>query len=349
MSAEDGAAAFGVAWREDWGAPAKEAAIDPARRIIDPHHHLWPWRGATPMSPAGAYQTDELLKDARSHNVVASIAIECGVAYRDDLGPDLASVGETAFIAGEARRLAERGAALRLAGVVAHIDLRSGEDVRRRVEAHRQAAGDLLKGVRQMAAYDPHGPINISPVAGDLYAEPGFRAGVRAAGAAGLVVDVWHYHSQGEDFVALARACPEVTFVIDHYGTPLGVAAYASRRDEVFAVWARGIELAAACPNVRFKLGGFALGMTGADFASRPEQPTSEQVAAWARPYFDHVLAAAGPDRCMFTSNFPIEKTSVSYVVLWNAYKRLTAGLDEASRDALFFRTADAVYSLGVA
>ena len=196
-------------WREDWGVPVHEAAIDPGRRIIDPHHHLWPWRDANMMSPAGAYLSAELIKDVRSHNVVATMAIECSVAYDPDLGPDLASVGETAFLAREARRLAEMNAGLRLAGIVAHIDLHSGDDVRRRVEAHRQAGQGLLKGVRQMAAYDPDGPINISPIEGDLYAEPAFRAGVRAAAAEGLVVDVWHYHSQADDFVALARACPE--------------------------------------------------------------------------------------------------------------------------------------------
>jgi predicted TIM-barrel fold metal-dependent hydrolase len=219
--------------------------LEPQRRIIDPHHHLWPWRDGTAMFPPGAYLAPELVQDTRSHNVVATMAIECGVAYQEDLGADLASVGETAFIAKEARLLAAMDAGLRVAGIVGHIDLRSGEDVRRRVQAHKAAGGGLFRGVRQMAAYDPDGPINISPIQGDLYAEPGFRDGVRAAAEEGIVVDVWHYHSQGADFAVLARACPEVTFVVDHYGTPLGAGAYANRRNEVFKVWSRGVESSA--------------------------------------------------------------------------------------------------------
>jgi len=336
-------------WRQDWGEPVREAALDPQRRIIDPHHHLWPWREATPMSPAGPYLGPELLKDARGgHNVVATVAIECGVAYRPELGPDLASAGETAFVAAEARALERACAGLRVAGFVAHIDLRSGDDVRRRIAAHRKAGGRLLKGVRQMAAWAPDAPINISPIAGDLYADPGFRAGVRAAAAEGLVIDVWHYHTQGEDFAALARACPEAVFVVDHYGTPLGVGPYAGRKEQVFAEWARGIELAAACPNVLFKASGFALAMTGADFIARPAQPASEDVAAWAEPYFSHLLKVAGAERCMFASNFPIEKTCVAYGVLYNAFKRLAQALPEADADSLFFEVAKSTYRLAL-
>ncbi|MBV9995818.1 MAG: amidohydrolase family protein [Caulobacteraceae bacterium] len=334
-------------WREDWGVPVREAALDPERRIVDPHHHFWTWRAASAMAPAGAYLAGDLRDDLRGgHNVVATVAIECGAAYRHELGPDLASVGETAFFAKEARRLAEIDPSFRAAGIVAHVDLRSGEDVRRRLAAHREAGGGLLRGVRQMAGYDPDAPINISPVKGDLYADPGFRAGARAAAAEGMVVDVWHYHSQGEAFAALVRACPEVTFVVDHYGTPLGAGAYANREQEIFGVWAQGIDLLAAHPNVLFKLGGFALSMTGADFQLRAEQPTSEQVAARAKPYFDHVLNAAGPGRCMFESNFPIEKPCVSYTVLWNAFKRLSSGLSEGEADDLFFKVANDAYRL---
>jgi predicted TIM-barrel fold metal-dependent hydrolase len=333
-----------VRWRQDWGTPAREPALDPGRPLIDPHHHFWPDRAAGTV-PAGPYLAADLTADLAGHRVVATVAIEAHAAYHQAGPPELAPVGETEFLARQAKALAAVSGAPRLGGIVAHADLRLGDRVAQVLEAHRQAAGGLLRGVRQMAAYAANGP-NYSPVAGDLYADPSFRQGVRRLGEAGLVCDVWHFHTQQADFAALARACPQTTFVVDHYGTPLGVGGYAGRQGEVAAEWRRELPELADLPNVFVKASGFCMSLTGSPWREDPNQPTSDQIADAAAPWFAELMAQFGPRRCMFASNFPVDKTSVAYTVLWNAYKKLAAKLSDEEADALCRGTAAKVYRI---
>jgi predicted TIM-barrel fold metal-dependent hydrolase len=331
-------------WRQDWGRPVREPAIDPARPLIDPHHHLWPERAAG-TTPAGPYLARDLADDlASGHRVVATVAVEAGASYWQGGAPELASVGETEFLAAQAAALAAMPGAPRLGGIVAHVDLRLGDRVKPVLEAHAEAAGGLLRGVRQMAAFAADGP-QYSPLP-NLYADQAFRQGVRALGAAGLTFDAWHFHLQQGDFAELARACPETTFVLDHYGTPLGVGAYAGRGAEVMADWRRSLPALAALPNVYVKASGFCMSMTGSRWREHPDPPTSAQLAAEAQPWFDALIAHFGPGRCMFASNFPVDKTGVAYRVLWNAYKTLAAGFSEAEIDALCRGTAAKVYRI---
>ncbi len=85
---------------------------------------------------------------------------------------------------------------------------------------------------------------------------------------------------------------------------------------------------------------------TGFGFHEQPDPPTSEQLAAAYRPYFDVCIDAFGARRGMFESNFPVDKESYSYAVYWNACKRLTRGAGEAERADLFRRTAARCYRL---
>lgn len=104
-----------------------------------------------------------------------------------------------------------------------------------------------------------------------------------------------------------------------------------------------------ACyPNVTVKLGGFGMLMSGFDFHESDAPPSSDALAeAWA-PYFLRCIDLFGAERCMFESNFPVDKGTASYLVLWNAFKKIAAVRSEEEKHALFFQTANRTYSLGL-
>jgi L-fuconolactonase len=134
--------------------------------------------------------------------------------------------------------------------------------------------------------------------------------------------------------------------VLDHVGSPLGIGPYAGKREEVFKDWREKIERLALLPNVAVKLSGQAMRVSGFSFQMQPVPPSSEMLARAWKPYFDVCIEAFGCERSMFASNFPVDKGGCSYPVLWNAYKRFSAGYSEDERSAMFYRNAASVYQL---
>ena len=235
-----------------------------------------------------------------------------------------------------------------IAGIVAHADLTDGEHFRELLDTHDEAGGGLFRGVRHAGARDPH-PESLT-IAGrgaeGLYADPRFREGVAELGRRGLTYDTWHYHHQNADFAALARAVPGTTMVLDHFGTPLGVGVYAGRREEIFDEWRAGISDIAQCENVVAKLGGLAMPDNGFGWHQADRPPTSDEFVAAQRRYYLHTIDAFGPERCMFESNFPVDRLSLSYPVLWNGFKKIAAEFSDRERDAMFFGTAARIYRI---
>jgi predicted TIM-barrel fold metal-dependent hydrolase len=158
--------------------------------------------------------------------------------------------------------------------------------------------------------------------------------------------DAWVYFTQLGELAALADASPETSIILNHIGAPLGVGPYAAKRAEVFDVWSRAISSLAERPNVSVKLGGLGMPAYGFGFENRASPPSSVDLAEAWRPYLLHCIEAFGPDRSMFESNFPVDKQSCSYRVLWNAFKRIvrTASADE--KRALFAGSARRLYRL---
>ena len=314
--------------------------------IVDPHHHLWHDRGF------GAYLLDDLRDDTDSvPDVVETVFVECGAEYRTD-GPDhLRPVGETEFVAAIADRSAETDGAT-ITGIVAAADLRLPLELLDEVlDAHEAAAGGRFRGIRDALCHAtddlrPHLTIAGRAPEGKA-ADPDFRRGVARLGERGFTYDTWHYHPQNQEFLELARAVPETTMVLDHFGTPLGVGPWAGRRDEIFAGWRDDVAALAECPNVVLKLGGMAMPDNGfgwhADTADRPDVQTFvDAQASW----YDHAIDRFGADRCMFESNFPVDRLSLDYAVYWDAMRRVAASRSDAERDALFAGTARRVYRL---
>ncbi len=327
-----------------WLAQVREEPIEPEQPIIDPHHHLWKNR----------FGRDYLLPEFHGdtgggHNIVKSVFMECRAFWLREGPEHLRPTGETRHIADLARR-SESGPnekAPRIAGIVAHADLRLAATAKlgELLDAHEAVCGGRLRGIRQCAALDRAAPlfIDVQAPAG-LYADADFRAGLRMLAARNLTFDAWHYHHQMRDFIDLAQALPECTFVLDHFGTPLGVGPW--RLEAVYPQWRRDLAALARCENVYAKLGGLAMPDNGFGWHEAARPPDSDEFVAAQKRWYLHAIDCFGPERCMFESNFPVDRLSIGYTVLWNGFKKLAADFSEAEKQALFHGTAARVYRL---
>lgn len=353
-----------MANNQAWLDLRREEALEPDLPIVDPHHHLWHF-GAPPTRPApgggGAdlarafaesrYLLEELIADTMSgHRIAATVFVECTAFYRPDPSDPLHMVGETEFVAGQAA-MAESGRygpTRACAGIVGRADLATGAAVDAVLAAHVAAGGGRFRGIRHAASWDADPGIrnaHTDPGPG-LLATPQFREGFARLAAHDLSFDAWLYHPQLSDLVDLAQAFPGTTIVLDHVGGVLGIGPYRNRREEIFAAWREQIRALAVCPNVVVKLGGLGMSMLGFGFHKQDRPPDSETLAAAWKPYLETCIEAFGVERAMFESNFPVDRVSCSYGVLWNAFKRHAAGFSADEKRALFHDTAARVYRL---
>ena len=329
--------------RPEWLARRTEDAIEPSLPIVDAHHHLWD-------RPGWRYMLDELLADIDSsgHRIVSTVFVQCQTKYRAT-GPEaMRPVGETEFVAAVAEEAARRGHPFICAGIVGHADLRLGAAVASVLEAHLQAGAGRFRGIRHVTANDPDPSMSnpLSAVPPGLMADPAFREGFAQLHRHGLSFDAWLFHPQLDELTSLARTFPDTLIVLDHLGGILRIGAYAGQDTAEFTSWHAAIRRLAACPNVVVKLGGMGMRVNGFGFEQAAEPPSSETLATAWRPWMDACLQAFGADRCLFQSNFPVDKGSYSYGIGWNAFKRLAAGASTAERAALFGGTARRVYRL---
>ena len=329
--------------RDGWLALSTEQAIDPGLPICDPHHHFWDRADSR-------YLLDELIEDiSGGHNITETVFIECSSMYRAD-GPELSRpVGETEFVQGIAAMSASGGYGnTRIAaGIVGYADLSVGEAVEEVLEQHISASRNRFRGVRNSSCWDADKSIRSykNPIKG-LLSDPKFREGFGALDRLGLSFDAWLYHPQIDELIDLAQAYPGVTIILDHIAGPLGIGQYKGKREEVFKHWKIGMDELAECPNVVIKLGGFGMPIGGFDWHKQNTPPSSKDIADAMAPYYMHCIERFGVDRCMFESNFPVDKVSSSYTVLWNSFKRITEDFSDRDKEALFRDTAVGTYRL---
>lgn len=318
-----------------------EAPLDPDLPICDPHHHLWERDGEH-------YLLDDFLRDTESgHHIVSSVLVECGTHYWKEGPQETRPLGETEFFESVAKAASEPQVPVKVAaGIVGHVNLALGDGVARLLEAHLALSPDRFRGIRHQTTYDDDPAIR-STAAKNILAEAAFRRGLTCLAKYNLTFDAWIYHTQIAELTDLARALPDVRIILDHIAAPLGVGPYAGKRSEIFQLWSKAIAELASCANVSIKLGGFGSLRSGYDWHQRQSRVGSLELASVMAPYFEFCIEKFGVNRCMFESNFPVDKRSFDYGTIWNAFKRITQSYTKDERAALFHSTAARVYRLG--
>jgi L-fuconolactonase len=333
----------------DWLALTQEPTLEPELPICDPHHHFWDFRPE--RIPYQRYLLHELAADVNSgHNVRSTVFIEARSMYRADGPEEMRPVGEVEFVQGLAAASASGlyGPTRVAAAIVGHANLNLGERVEPVLEALKAASPNRFRGIRHSVTWDPHPEVENTAahqMQGQL-ASDSFRAGARVLARMGLSLEGWLYFPQLPELADFARAIPDLTIILNHIGGLIRVGPYANRDDEVLGAWRKGIAAVAACPNVYIKLGGIGMPRTGFDWHARTKPIGSEELAEAMAPFMNYCIGQFGTGRCMFESNFPVDKVAYSYHVLFNAFKRLSQGYSAAERAAMFHDTAARVYRI---
>ena len=330
--------------RQDWLDKRHEEIIEPALPIIDPHHHLWD-------RPGYRYLFAELLADVGSgHNIRATCYEQAREMYRAEGPEELKSLGETEFVSGVAAmsESGKYGPTRCIAGIVGFVDLQIGSRAKAVLERHLAVSDGRLRGIRNGSTWsdDPTLKTFTAGAPKGLLLDKGFREGFAALAGLELTFDGWMFQTQLDDLVDLARAFPQTTIVLNHCGGPLAIGPYAGKREEAFTEWRDRIRKIAALPNTYVKLGGLGMKMIGFTFYENPEPPSSQELEKAWRPYIETCIEAFGPQRSMFESNFPVDKGTCSYQVLWNTFKRIAAGHSADEKTALFSGAATKAYRL---
>ncbi len=328
---------------EDWQKADTNGILDPERAIIDCHHHLWD-------RPGSRYLNEEFLIDLNSgHRIDQTVFVQCRTAYDMSQPVPLQPVGETRFVAKLAEEAKRAGVRTSIAaGIVGYADLMQGAEAAQTLDGHLEAGGDRFKGIRHITCHDedPHLLVPNYPTFPGMLADPTFRAGFACLGKRGLSFDAMVYHHEIHELADLANSFEGTQIIMDHVGVPLGANAYASVKEETFTQWRASVQKAARCPNLTVKLGGLGIHYVGMNFDHRTDKPSAVELAKAYAPYIETCIEAFGPERCMFESNFPVERASSAYRDLWNAFKLIAYRYTEDEKTQLFHGAAKRIYRL---
>lgn len=294
--------------------------------IVDPHHHLWdlerfsyPWLSARPLpaSVAGdvapiakSYLLDDYLADTARQNVVKSVHVDAGF---DPSQP----VEETRWLQSIAD---QRGFPH---GIVARAELHR-PDVETTLASHCRFPN--VRGIRHIVNWHPD-PAKTYVTKPDFLTDPAWLRGFAQLKRYNLSFDLQLYPSQMADAAALAAAHGDTTIILNHAGMPV------DRDPEALSLWRAGMRALGAQPNVWVKISG--LGMV--------DWRWTEQSI---RPFVLETIEIFGPDRCMFASNFPVDKLYSSFDALYDAFKSIVSDFSVGERRKLFSDTALAVYRI---
>jgi L-fuconolactonase len=329
---------------DEWLALTKEDPVDPERRIVDAHHHLW--SRADALVGGREYLWGDLLRDTRSgHNVTETVVVERGSRHRQDGPRDPHPIEETEFAAAQAA--ASDGSATRIAAIVAFADLTLGDAVEEVLQAHQIAGRGRLRGVRQLTAADPGITLGRDGPRSGLLGEEGFRKGLARLGEGGWSFDAMVFHPQLTELADAARAVGGTTFVVNHLGVPVHLGPYTDE-DEIRSRWQDGMRQLASCSNMVVKIGGIGMdALFGTDWSVRERPASSDDVVGRWGDDIRWCIDTFGPSRCMFESNFPVDRQGLGYTVVWNAFQKIAQDYSNEEQDALFSETAIRVYRIG--
>jgi predicted TIM-barrel fold metal-dependent hydrolase len=294
--------------------------------VIDPHFHLWdlernnyPWlmQRPLPASVAGdvsaiarSYRLDHFLAESTRWKVVGCVHVDAGFDPADP-------VAETRWL----QEVAAEGGFPQ--GIVAAAQLHDPA-VERVLAA--QAAFPNVRGIRHIINWhrDPAKTYVARP---DLLTDSAWNAGFALLRRYGLSFDLQLYPSQMPDAAALAARHPDTPIILNHAGMPV------DRDENGIAEWRSGLRVLAAQPNVAVKISG--LGMMDWTWTT-----------ATLRPFVLETIENFGPARCMFASNFPVDRLYSSFDTLFDAFDEIVKSFSADERRALFLETARRLYRL---
>jgi L-fuconolactonase len=331
-------------WNMDWLGRKVEPALEPDMAIIDPHHHLWRADELSlyPLSSLD-YDVAALLADTTTAgNVAGTLFMECGWRYQDSPDPRFHSVGEVRA-ATEAIAANRANSGPPILGLVAFAELSLGDRVDDVLDAVESVAGERFKGVRRVVL--PRGSDSTEHRSTEVMRQATFQQGLARLAARRRPYEVWCYRAQLNDVADLAARVPDATIVIDHFGGPIGIGDL-NHREAIWNEWSQAVRCVSDRPNIVMKLGGLGMPVFGFGYEARAEPPSSGDLQRDWQDLCDFVITQFGPDRCMFESNFPVDKVSYSYRTIWNAFKRISARYSPQERHDLFVGTAARIYSL---
>jgi len=333
----------------DWHALTQESSLEPDLPICDPHHHFWDFRAA--RIPYQRYLLHELAADITSgHNVRSTVFVEARSMYRADGPEEMRPVGEVEFVQGLAAASANGlyGPGRAAATIIGHANLNLGDQVEPVLQALQAASPNRFRGIRHSVTWDAEVANTAAHNAQGQLGADNFRAGARLLAKMGLSLEGWLYFRQLTELADFAKAVPDLTIILNHVGGLIREGIYANRDDEILPIWRSGIAAVAACPNVVIKLGGMGMPANGFDWHTRTQPIGSEELAESMAPFMNYCIEQFGPERSMFESNFPVDKVSFSYNIMYNAFKRLSKDYSATERAAMFHDTAARVYKIDV-
>ena len=335
---------------QGWLDQISEEIIDQDIEIVDPHHHLWPGPPRTEGAKAeNRYLLEDLWKDTESgHKISKTVFVECGQGYFESGSDAMKPVGETKFVYEVAEEAKLDKSKAQIEGIVGHVDMTLGSSAREVLEAHVEEGKGRFKGIRHGASWDESEEIRNShsiPIR-HIYLDSKFQQGIEQLDALNLTLDAWNYHKQIKELTELAKCFPNLKIVQNHFGGPLGIGPYKNKREEVFSEWKDSISELAERENVYMKLGGLAMPINGWGWHKRELPATSDELVEKHGKYYLHAINSFGVKRCMFESNFPVDKRSISYPILWNGFKRVVRDYSLEEKEFLFSKAAAEFYSL---
>ena len=326
-----------------WLELTQEDVLDPGIPICDPHHHLWD-------KPGDRYMIDEISRDVGSgHNIVQTVFVEVDAMYRISGPEEMRPIGESEWVRGIGAQSDSGlyGRTKVATGIVGYANLNLGARVEPVLEEMESVSSGRFRSVRHTCSWDAYEPLR-SHRSGwpGMMAETKFREGLSKLIDRGHSFDALVYHPQLSELTELVDAFPNGVFVLNHIGRPLGVGPYQGHRDEVYEIWKKDMATLAERSNVLGKVGGLGNRVSGFGWDTQPEPPNSQELVEKTSPYYLYTIEVFGPERCMFESNFPVDKNSYSYKTIWNSFKRMTQGFSSTEKTWLFHDTAAKAYRL---
>ena len=334
--------------RQEWLNQHIEDPISPNIPIIDPHHHLWD-------VGFGRYYIEELLEDINSsgHNILSTVYIMSSSntkIYSKDGLEEFKPLTEIEFATSEGKRadLIPNNRVKVNASIVGSVDLTYGNKLQPVLEKAVNISEGRLKGIRMLLASHTDPRISSGAVKSDLglMLHPNFIDGAKCVQDANLSLDFWIYHTQLNEMEKIARALPDLTIILNHIGGPIHIGEYEGKQAATHREWRSAMMRLSRIPNINVKLGGLGMAVNGAKFHNSKFPPNSVQLSDVWKPWIYETIDMFGFDRCMFESNFPVDKGSCSYGALWNAFKILAKDMSDDEINKLFSKNAAKIYKI---